>query len=199
MTQTTDLRPPRSRREARAAPTTPRRGAGGVIGDALLTLAAIAGTVCIALVLLAYFLDVTLIMFRTGSMEPTIPAGSVAVVQRVGADELAVGDVVTVDREGLLPVTHRITGIAGGEASEERVITMRGDANAQDDPHPYTLSSARRVLFSVPGMAPVIASLGDPLVLGGLTLGATILVVWAFWPRRTDPGAADPVQEGMRA
>ncbi|WP_245560975.1 hypothetical protein [Agromyces subbeticus] len=41
----------------------------------------------------------------------------------------------------------------------------------------------RVVLFAVPGIATAIASLGHPLVLGGLTLGATALVVWAFWPR----------------
>ncbi|WOF23719.1 signal peptidase I [Microbacterium betulae] len=189
MTQTTAPEAPRTRRDARVPGTRTGRGPAGVVGDALLTLAAIAGAACIVLVLLAHLLDVSLILFRTGSMEPTIPTGSVAVVQRVAADELSVGDVVTVDREGLLPITHRITSVEGSESADERVITMRGDANEQDDPHPYAVSSARIVLFSVPALAPVIASLGDPLVLGGLTVGATVLVMWAFWPRGSVRGA----------
>ncbi|MGO1266499.1 MAG: hypothetical protein ACTMIY_07705 [Microbacterium gubbeenense] len=72
----------------------------------LLWLAAAAGLICIVLVILAYAANITLIMFRTGSMEPTIPAGSVAVVQQVDAAAASVGDVVTVDRAGELPITH---------------------------------------------------------------------------------------------
>lgn len=160
-----------------------RGGLGRVLADALLWLAAIAGVACMVLVVVALTANITLIMFRTGSMAPTIPAGSVAVVQSVAASQVQVGDVVTVDREGDLPVTHRITSIAPGAHEGERVITMRGDANAADDPYPYTVQTVRVVLFSVPGIATVVVAMGDPYVLGGLTLGATALVVWAFWPR----------------
>ncbi|KQR47743.1 S26 family signal peptidase [Microbacterium sp. Leaf161] len=160
-----------------------RRGPGRVLADALLWLAAIAGAACMVLVVVALTANITLIMFRTGSMSPTIPAGSVAVVQSIAASQAQVGDVVTVDREGDLPVTHRITSIAPGASKDERVITMRGDANTADDPYPYTVQTVRVVLFSVPGIATVIVAMGNPYVLGGLTLGATALVVWAFWPR----------------
>ncbi|WP_449408881.1 signal peptidase I [Microbacterium maritypicum] len=164
-------------------PTPRRRGIGRMLGDALLWVAALGGVVCIVLVILAVTAHITLIMFSTGSMSPTIPAGSVAIVQRVPASDVQIGDVVTVDREGELPITHRITSIADGDAPEQRVITMRGDANASDDPFPYSVTTVRIVLFSVPGIATVIAGMGNPLVLGGLTAAATTLVVWAFWPR----------------
>ncbi|MCK8478615.1 signal peptidase I [Microbacterium aurugineum] len=164
---------------------------GRMVGDALLWLAALAGVICIVLVVLAFTAQITLILFRTGSMSPTIPAGSVAVVQRIPASGIEVGDVVTVDRVGELPVTHRVTTIAPGVGPEERIITMRGDANASEDPFPYTVSSVRIVLFSVPGVATLIVGMGNPVVLGTLTLAATTLVVWAFWPRthrRADRG-----------
>lgn len=186
------------REQARRSPASPRdasddpgivaleprrqRRMGRMLGDAALWIAAAAGTVCILLVVLAMTAGITLILFRTGSMSPTIPAGSVAIVQRIPAAEVEVGDVVTVDREGELPVTHRVTSVAPGESDAERVLTLRGDANASDDPFPYTVSTVRIVLFSVPGIASGIAALGHPLVLGGLTAGATLLVVWAFWP-----------------
>ncbi|MGK3950281.1 signal peptidase I [Microbacterium sp. K2] len=175
---------------ASVPPRSTRRGLGRMLADALLWIAAIAGLACIVLVIVALTANITLIMFRTGSMAPTIPAGSVAVVQSVAASQVHVGDVVTVDREGSLPVTHRITSIAPGASEGERVITMRGDANAADDPYPYTVQTVRVVLFSVPGIATVIVAMGNPYVLGGLTIGATALVVWAFWPRSTkDPPA----------
>lgn len=160
-----------------------RRGIGRMLADVLLWMAAIAGVVCMVLVVLALTANITLIMFRTGSMSPTIPAGSVAVVKEVPASEVEVGDVVTVDRAGDLPVTHRVTSITSGASDAERVITMRGDANAGDDPYPYTVRTVRVVLFSVPGIASVIVAMGNPYVLGALTIAATTLVVWAFWPR----------------
>ncbi|PCE14613.1 S26 family signal peptidase [Microbacterium sp. SZ1] len=166
------------------APSARKRRVGRLLVDSALWIAAAAGVVCIALVVLAFAAQVTLIMFRTGSMSPTIPAGSVAVVQQVPASQVGVGDVVTVDRPGELPITHRITSVADGVTEDERVITMRGDANASDDPFPYAVTSVRRVLFSVPGVASVIVALSDPLVLGGITVAATVLVVWAFWPRK---------------
>jgi signal peptidase len=167
----------------------PRR-AGSAVGDLLLWIAACGGAVCVGLVILAFTAQITLIMFSTGSMSPTIPTGSVAVVQRIPASEARVGDIVTVDRAGNLPVTHRITSIEPGSHESERVITMRGDANADDDPFPYTVSSVRRVLFSIPGVATVIVGMGNPYVLSGITVAAALLVVWAFWPRRPDPAAA---------
>ncbi len=173
-----------------ASPSSSRRG-GRMLVDALLWCAAAGGVVCIVLVVLALVADITLILFRTGSMSPTIPAGAVAVVQRVPASEIEVGDVVTVDRPGDLPVTHRVTSVLPGAVEDERIITMRGDANADDDPFPYTVDSVRVVLFSAAGAASVVVALGDPVVLGGLTVGATALVVWAFWPRSRRSPAPD--------
>ena len=133
------------------APVAARREGRGRIGpaiaDVLLWIAAVAGVVCIALVILAFTANISLIMFRTGSMSPTIPAGSVAVVQQIPASAIEVGDVVTVDREDELPVTHRVTSVVAGASEGERVITMRGDANSSDDQYPYVVTSVRIMLF----------------------------------------------------
>ncbi|MGW9022569.1 signal peptidase I [Leucobacter chromiiresistens] len=159
-----------------------RRGdAARAVGSALLNLAALGGLVCIVLVVLSALCNVSLIMFKTGSMSPTIPAGSLAAVREIPASEIEVGDVLTVDRAGELPVTHRVTSVAG--AGESRTITMRGDANAADDPMPYTVTSAREVLLSVPHLAKAVVWFSNPWVLGALTLSASALVTWAFWPR----------------
>lgn len=161
--------------------------AGRILREVLLTLAALGGAACIVLVILAFTGGYSLIMFKTGSMSPTIPAGSVALVQEVPAGEVAVGDIVTVDRPAALPITHRVTDVIDGASPEERVITMRGDANEAEDPLPYTITDARIVRGSVPYLAHAIVWFGNPMVLGGITIAAAILVTWAFWPRERPP------------
>lgn len=174
--------------------TTTRRiaFAGRILREALLMIAALAGAACIVLVILAFTGGYSLIMFKTGSMSPTIPAGSVALVQKIPAAEIAVGDVITVDRPGALPITHRVTSVSDSTSDVQRVITMRGDANEVDDPLPYTISEGRIVRGSVPHLAHVIVWFGNPIVLGGITIGAAILVTWAFWPRDPKPKIERP-------
>ena len=179
----------------------------GVLSEVLLWILALAGLVCIVLVILAFTAHITLIMFRTGSMAPTIPAGSVAIVQQIPASQVHVGDVVTVDRPGELPITHRVRVVADGAQPGERLLTLRGDANAHDDLAPYPVSTVRIVRFSVPGIAPVIVAFGNPIVLGGITIGVAGLVIWAFWPRGrrplghdgSDGGGGDPADRNADA
>lgn len=69
----------------------------------------------------------------TGSMEPAVPAGSLAIVVPVHADEVAVGDVITFTHP-LRPsayVTHRVVAIENGPTG--RVFVTKGDANALPD------------------------------------------------------------------
>ena len=87
------------------------RSWAGVAGDVALTVAAVLGTVCILLVIAAALFDVRIILFSTGSMSPTIPAGSAALVRSIPAADVQVGDVVKVERAGQLPITHRVTGV----------------------------------------------------------------------------------------
>ena len=171
---------------------TPRR-IGSLIGDLALTIAAAAGAVCIALVVAALAFNVSIMLFATGSMSPSIPAGSAALVREIPVGEVRLGDVVTVDRPGKLPVTHRVVGIADSSTgdADHRALTLRGDANPVDDPAPYDVATVRIVLWSVPGIASVIEWFGDPIVLGSLTVAIAALVMWTFWPReprRRAPG-----------
>ena len=165
------------------ASTTRRRPLAVVLRGWLLNAAAALGAVCILLVLAAWLFQVSIILFKTGSMAPGIPAGSAAVVREVPAEQLRPGDVVTVDRPGRLPVTHRV--VSAEPAADGRTsLVLRGDANAQDDPAPYVVSTGRIVLASVPGIAPLFVAWSHPLVLGGMTLAVAALVAWVLWPSR---------------
>ncbi len=69
----------------------------------------------------------------TGSMEPALPVGSLIVLTQVAADEVRVGDVITVttpDRPGD-PLTHRVVAIETTDGGG--VFVTRGDANQLDD------------------------------------------------------------------
>jgi signal peptidase len=158
-----------------------------LIRSAVLNVAAVGGVLCIAWVAAALVFHVSLIMFRTGSMSPGIPAGSLALVREIPATEARVGDIVTVDRPGLLPVTHRVVEVsapAGAHAGRSAELVLKGDANPTVDPAPYRVSTVRIVLWSQPGLARVVVWLGHPAVIGSLTVATTALVTWMFWPRR---------------
>lgn len=152
-------------------------------GDVVLNILALGGVVCIALVACAFFFNITLIMFKTGSMSPTIPTGALAVVRQIPADTVEVGDVVTVDREGKLPVTHRVVAAETILETGVTVLEMKGDANADADPGLYQVTEVRKVLWSVPGLARVIVYFSNPYFLGAITLSMATLVVAVFWPR----------------
>lgn len=169
------------------------------LGAALLNILAVLGVVCIVLVILSFVFNISIMMFKTGSMTPTITAGSIAFVHEIPAQEMKVGDIVTADRgEKVLPVTHRVTSILDADAqSGEVTFEMKGDANEAKDPEPYSAETVRRVMFSIPGIAPAIQKLRNPYALGGITIAASLLVVWAFWPRREDEedGLAEEAEE----
>ncbi|OFI39067.1 signal peptidase I [Arthrobacter sp. SW1] len=172
-----------------------RRGASAVVRDVLLNVAAAGGALCILVTLAAVFFHVSLIMFKTGSMAPAIPAGSLAVVREVPVSEVKTGDVVTVERQGKLPVTHRVTSVRLGEDGTG-TLTMKGDANPVEDPAPYTVSTVRTVLWSAPGLAQWVAQASNPFVLGGVTLSVAGLVTWVLWPRDEGPRDEGPRDEG---
>ena len=79
--------------------------------DGLLWTLGGLGLLSVLAAIAAHVWGFSIVLFSTGSMSPTIPAGSAALVRLVPASELAVGDITTVQRPGQLPITHRITSI----------------------------------------------------------------------------------------
>ncbi len=172
------------------------RGAARTGSDVLLWACATAGVLCTVLAVLGVVAGFGVILFRTGSMSPAIPAGSAALVREIPASEIRVGDVVTVERAGLLPITHRVVRVGTPDAGppEARTLTLRGDANATEDPSPYQVTSVRRVVVAVPGVARAVATLGDPRVLGPLAVAVSALVMALLWPRRGERRTPEALQ-----
>lgn len=168
--------------------TAPRRTQR--LRETALNLAALAGLVCILATAVGLFLGVKPLVFRSGSMEPTISTGALALATSVPAGELAVGDVVSVVGADGVRITHRVVDLTPA-ADGAQSVTMRGDANGADDPSPYLLSDADRVFFHVDTVGYVVAWLSSPVAifLGGMLAGG--LFVLAFGrTRSTDDAAA---------
>jgi len=89
-------------------------------------------------------------IIATGSMEPTLPVGSLILVRSVSAETIKENDIITYyAANGVDVVTHRVRKV---DVSDSRyVFTTKGDANNADD---LPLNSDRvigRLLLSVPG------------------------------------------------
>lgn len=116
-----------------------RTAVTAVFAGASLTLAVLLASSAAA-VALSRPAGLTPYVVVSGSMEPALPTGSIAVVKSVDPDEISAGDVITyVPPEsiarpgGARTITHRVRSVVPGAAGRRRFVTQ-GDANTQPDP-----------------------------------------------------------------
>lgn len=172
-----------------------RRTAHGWIRPSLIASVGLLGLLVAVLALLP-LVGWQVVRLATGSMSPGLPAGSLLLAHRVDASSVHVGDIVTVQRDGELPITHRVISVMPGVAAgEPTTIELKGDANDTPDPAPYTVTMVDLVAVGVPWGGQLITAVRSPLVLGGLTVAVTLLVLWAWWPRRRERELAEPSEE----
>lgn len=172
---------------------------GRLLKETVLALVGILGLLAIIWLACAMVFGLSIVVFKTGSMAPSIPTGSAAIVQDVTAADIAVGDVITVQRDGsTLPVTHRVVAIELDPSNPDgRLVTLRGDANASNDFAPYAITEAKRVVASVAGFGVVIAVMRSPFFLAVTSLIVALLCVWAFWPAQH--GRRHRLERGARS
>jgi signal peptidase len=107
----------------------------GKVANWLATLLAVLMLITfIGWVTLPRVLNLQGVVVLTGSMEPALPVGSIAFVQKMGSENVAAGDVLTFYRPDVprkVLVTHRVV-----EVSSDRdglLFRTRGDANNEVD------------------------------------------------------------------
>jgi signal peptidase I len=154
--------------------------------ETALTLGAGLGLMCLLLAVAAPLLGVRLLVFESGSMSPTVETGGLALTRSVPADELDVGDVVSVIPASGIRVTHRIVGIdrTGGQT----LVSLKGDANEAPDPEPYPVTEADRVIVHVNHLGFVVDALASPYAVFAGGAFVAVLLMLAF--RRRRPGHA---------
>jgi signal peptidase I len=121
-----------------------------------------------------------------GSMEPSIPIGSLVVATKVDPTTVAVGDVVTIRADNGIFVTHRVIRVV--DAPEGPSFALQGDANESADaglvPARAIVGAAnhyipfagymRHFLSTIPGLVAALSLLGT-LLLTYLLLGMLLL------------------------
>jgi signal peptidase len=162
-------------------------GSSGIRPTSVAALAGLA-VLAVAVGVAVFGFGVSLVRLATGSMSPTFPADSILVVRSVPAADLAIGDVVTVSRDGLVPITHRVVSVTPVGVSGGAELVLRGDANTADDPEPYQVARVGLVLGGIPVGGGVLVAVQSPVGLGVATVVVCGLLLWAWWPRR-EPGA----------
>mgnify|MGYP006279117599 CR=1 FL=1 len=108
----------------------------------------------------------------TGSMRPAIDPGDVVYVSAVPAASVGVGDVITFDRGGDVPTTHRVIEVV--ERNGETLFRTQGDANEDPDAELIRPDQVIGVVtFSVPYA-------GSVMTAANSQLGFVALVVVPF-------------------
>lgn len=138
--------------------------------------------------IVAVFAAVTIVPFllrwesfivTSASMTPTIPVGSVVVVDPSAAQTMQVGDIGTFNQiESQMRVTHRVIEVQGG-AGANRVYITKGDATRTTDGPRSVNTAIGKVQYTVPWVGYIATSVNEPqirypligliVVLGGIS------------------------------
>lgn len=189
---------PASSRQAAARSRAPRRPLRRTI-RVLLALPAAVGLALLLAVSLPTLFGCRSLVVMSGSMEPAISTGSVVVVERIPAAEIAVGDIVSFHSpETGKILTHRVQGLAAGEEAIE--VETRGDANTGTESWAIEpTGTVGRLVFEIPYLGYLLAPLQGTtarllLVVGpALSLGGVLLT--SIW---RDPGGRGQALAGRR-
>lgn len=154
---------------------------------ALLTIGAAVGVLVILGVAASALLSIRPVVLTSGSMEPAMATGSVALIRATPARDVSVGEVVTVETQTGSRVTHRVVAtdrLADGAVA----LRLKGDANDTPDAETYRPDEVGVVLVDVPLAGYLISALRTPVGIFALGVLATVLV--GFVLLGGDPRAA---------
>jgi signal peptidase len=120
----------------------------------------------------------------TGSMQPTLKPGDMAVVYPVDRfDDIRLGDIVTFmpNPDDPTLVTHRAIGW-GQNADGEKTLITRGDANDIEDQPVKEKQIRAKMAYSVPWIGNVLqySDFGKPMIMVIAAIGLIAYAVYAL-------------------
>jgi signal peptidase len=187
--------------DARDAPPTRLRAAARQVGAALSSFVLVTVVlVALAMIVVPLALGATPFTVLTGSMEPTMPAGTLVVTRPVDPADIELGDVVTYQLRSGQPevVTHRVVGLGFGTDGARQLI-LRGDANNVEDDPVRAVQVRGVVVYRIPYLGYLNTYVGANrpgwllrVVAAGLIAYGGVLVVGGARERRTRRAASPP-------
>src|SRR3569833_684457 len=173
------------------------RGAGHWLGVGATWLLLVVATVVVAGLAAITggpkFLPSQALVVRSGSMEPTIPTGSVVFYRKVDAAKVKVGDVIVYAKPGQADekVMYRVYQISR-DPNGGRYFTTKGDANGTPDEWRIPAAGTGWIAVThVPALGYALADIQSPLGrLLLLLVPAVLLGVITLYEIVTDRRAA---------
>jgi len=155
--------------------------------EATLWAGAVLGLLSLVAGVAVMFFGFTFLIFRSGSMGPDIPTGSLALARTTPSAELEPGDVVSVLASNGARITHRL--VSSTVRGEEASLILQGDANGTPDAEIYQVTEAERAIVSVPYAGYAVTVLLSPagLVAAGCLSGMLLLLGFGSSDRTGGP------------
>lgn len=172
-----------------------RRAAGWVL-KAVVIAGAVAAVALLGLAFVPTMFGYESLIVTSGSMEPKMPVGSVAITRLVDARAIDIGDIVSFRYPGSKhSITHRVIEVKTEDGHP--VFTTKGDANPAADTVPVALSgSIHRVVRVVPYAGRLVRLARSPV--GGVAL-FLVPIVGLLADRRRSAKGPRPEPAGARA
>ncbi len=163
--------------------TDTKKSSGAKGGKILSAFCSVIGTIGLAVIILLClpvtipgFIGYNIYNVETGSMEPTMPVGSICYVKGIAGTDIKQGDIIAFNAEGMT-VTHRV--ISNDTSAME--VKTKGDANEAEDPVPIRYGEIiGRVVLHLPYLGKFFVfftGLQGKLYLFGVLAGCVVLML----------------------
>ena len=127
----------------------------------------------------------------SGSMEPTIPVGSLLYVKEMDASQLEVGDVCTYYLDSETFVTHRVISVDEASAT----LVTQGDANEDPDPAIGFDVVFGRADFHLPWLGYITMNIKTSKGIMAICGVLVVVLLLNFIPAIIDAGEEDKAKE----
>lgn len=158
----------------------------------LLLLAAVAAVIVLPMVM--GFKEMAVL---TGSMEPTIPVGSIVYVKPLGnPSQLQPGDICTYTlSDGETMVTHRVVSVD----PDSQTLVTKGDANDTDDGDINFAQVFGRTQFHLPYLGYIAINAKTPVGIMTVRGVLVVVILLNFIPAIIDAGEEDKQKKSKNA
>lgn len=131
-----------------------------------------------SVLIIPYFMGYTELAVLTGSMQPTLPVGTLIYVKETDPAQLDVGDVVTYRLDGDTMVTHRVIEID----PEAQTLITQGDANEDPDGEITFDRIVGKMDFSIPYLGYISMNIRTPMGIVSICGVLVVIILLTFIP-----------------
>ncbi|WP_181150499.1 signal peptidase I [Arthrobacter sp. MYb224] len=151
----------------------------------VLNVGAALGSLCLIMTVATMIFGLKPLIFASGSMEPSIPTGSLGIAVPTAIHEINQDEIVSVINSENQRITHRVV------ENSDAGLVLKGDSNPIPDLEMYHASTVDKLLLSIPVLGYAVSWLSQPwaFFLGGLLCAYLLYIAFV---RSTNDRGSDP-------